>query len=119
MTKTKFTVSMHPTLVDSLDYGFSPGDGFAAIDQMFRELPQLHPAPLPQRCRNRAGRRLKVYRGRYDWYSLEFSYVQIGTTLHVLELWDDADYGNPNRTEVDVVLGREPAEENAPLKAQL
>jgi hypothetical protein len=118
MTDTKFTVSMHPTLVDSLDYGFSPGDGFAAIDAIFRELPQLHPAPLPKRSRNRAGRSLKVYRGRYDWYSLGFSYVQIGTTLHVLELWDDADYDNPNRTEVDVVLGREPAEDDAPIEAE-
>jgi hypothetical protein len=118
MSDTKFTVFMHDTLVDSLDEGFSAGDSFAAIDQIFNELPQLHPAPVAKRSRNRAGRKLKVYRGRYDWYDLGFSYVQIGKRLHVLELWHDADYYDPNRTEVDVVLGREPADENAPIEAQ-
>jgi hypothetical protein len=119
MSDTKFTVFMHATLVDSLDEGFSPMDGIIAIDQIFLELPRLHPAPVPKRSWKRAGRRLKVYRGRYDWYDLGFSYVQIGTTLHVLELWHDAAYHDANRTEVDVVLGTGPAEQNAPLKAQL
>jgi hypothetical protein len=118
MIDTKFTVFMHPTLVDQLDEGFSPMDGIIAIDQIFLELPRLHPAPVPKRSQNRAGRRLKVYRGRYHWYDLGFSYVQIGTTLHVLELWHDADYRNSNRTEVDVVLGQGPAEEYESLKAQ-
>lgn len=52
MSDTKFTVFMNSTLVDSLDAGFSPGDGFAAIDQIFRELPQLHPAAAPKRSGN-------------------------------------------------------------------
>ena len=31
-----------------------------------------------------------VYRGCYDWYkNLGFNYIQIGKTLHVLELWYD------------------------------
>jgi hypothetical protein len=99
----KFTVSMHPTLVDELDEGFSPMDGLVAIDEIFGELPLLHQALSPQRLRKRAGRRLKVYRGCYDWYSnLGFSYVQIGTTLHVLDLWYDK---NPNLSEMDVILG--------------
>ena len=98
-----FTVMMHPTLVDELDEGFSPMDGIVAIDQMFSELPLLHEGVAPKRLRKRATRKLKVYRGCYDWYkSLGFSYVQIGTTLHVLELWDDE---NPNLSQVDVVLG--------------
>jgi hypothetical protein len=93
---------MHPTLVDELDEGFSPMDGLVAIDEMFAELPLLH-AGLAKRLRKRAARKLKVYHGCYDWYkSLGFSYVQIGTILHVLDLWYDE---NPNLSEIDVVLG--------------
>ena len=100
---TTFTVSMHPDLVDELDEGFSPMDGIVSIDEMFNELPLLHRALAPSRLRKRAGRKLKVYRGCYDWYkSLGFSYVQIGTTLHVLELWYDE---NPKINELDIVLG--------------
>ena len=103
MTDTKFDVLMHPTLVDELDEGFSPMDGLVAIDEMFSELPLLHRVLAPKRPRKRAGRRLKVYRGCYDWYtSLGFTYVQIGTTLHVLELWYEQ---NPDRSKVDVILG--------------
>ena len=100
---TTFTVSMHPDLVDELDEGFSPMDGIVSIDEMFNELPLLHRALAPTRLRKRAGRKLKVYRGCYHWYrNLGFSYVQIGTTLHVLELWYDE---NPNLNKVDVILG--------------
>jgi hypothetical protein len=103
MSDTTFTVSMHPTLVDELDEGFSPMDGLVAVGEMFGELPLLHRAFAPKRLRKRAGRTLRVYRGCYDWYqSLGFSYVQIGTTLHVLELWYD---DNPNVAAMDVILG--------------
>jgi hypothetical protein len=98
-----FTVMMHEELVDNLDNGFSPMDGIIAIDEMFSEQPLLHRALAPKRRRKRAGRRLKVYRGCYHWYkSLGFSYVQIGTSLHVLELWYDE---NPNLSQMDVILG--------------
>jgi hypothetical protein len=98
-----FTVMMHPTLVDELDEGFSPMDGIVAIDEMFSELPLLHAGLAPKRLRKRTARKLRVYRGCYDWYkSLGFSYVQIGTALHVLELWYDE---NPKFSELDVVLG--------------
>jgi hypothetical protein len=90
---------MHHDLVNELDECFSPVDGIIAIDQMFVELPQLHQAIAPKRPQKRAGRTLKVYRGRFDWYPLGFSYVQTGTTLHVLELWNW-----DNRVDVDVVL---------------
>lgn len=98
-----FTVMMHPILVDALDEGFSPMDGLVAIDEMFAELPLLHQALASKRLRKRAARTLKVYHGCYDWYkNLGFSYVQIGTTLHVLDLWYDE---TPNLTEMDVILG--------------
>jgi hypothetical protein len=103
MSDTTFTVSMHPNLGDELDEEFSPMDGLVAIDQMFRQLPFLHRALPPIRLRKRAGRKLKVYRGCYDWYkSVGFSYVQIDTTLHVLELWYDE---HPKLSQMDVILG--------------
>jgi hypothetical protein len=103
MSNATFTVLMHPTLVDALDDGFSPMDGIVAIDEMFSELPLLHPRSAPRRRRKRPAGRLKVYRGCYDWYKeLGFSYVQIGTTLHVLDLWYD---DNPNLSQMDVILG--------------
>lgn len=102
-TDTRYTVTMHPDLVDDLDEGFSPMDGLVAIDEMFGELPLLHRAVAPTRLRKRTGRTLRVYRGCYDWYkSLGFSYVQIGTTLHVLELWYKE---HPELSDVDVILG--------------
>ena len=104
MSDTKFTVSMHPTLVDELDEGFGPLDGLVAIDEMFGELPLLHQALVPMRLRQGSGRKLKFFRGCYDWYpGVGFSYVQIGNTLHVLELWYDE---NQDCREMDVILGR-------------
>jgi len=103
MTDTKFTVSMHPTLVDGLDEGFSPTDGISAIDEMFSELPLLHQVLASKRRPRKDRRTLKLYRGCYDWYrELGFSYVQIGTTLHVLDLWFDK---SPNLSDMDVILG--------------
>jgi hypothetical protein len=111
-----FTVMMHRDLVDALDEGFSPMDGLVAIDEMFSELPLLHRALAPTRTRKRAGRNLKVYRGCYNWYqSLGFSYVQIGTTLHVLELWYDE---HPNLSEMNVVLGTGQTEGYNPFYAE-
>jgi|HubBroStandDraft_6_1064221.scaffolds.fasta_scaffold353392_1 hypothetical protein len=110
---TTFTVSMHPDLVDELDEGFSPMDGIVSIDEMFNELPLLHRALAPTRLRKRAGHKLKVYRGCYDWYrSLGFSYVQLGTTLHVLELWYNE---NRNLDDVDVILGTRQTEGYKPF----
>jgi hypothetical protein len=78
-------------------------DGLVAIDQICAELPLLHRAYAPKRPRKRAYRNLKVYRGCYDWYkSLGFSYVQICTTLHVLELWYPE---NTDTSQMDIVLG--------------
>jgi len=103
MSDTKFTVSMHPSLVDELDEGFSPMDGIVAIDEMFSELPLLHPGLAAKRRRKRLAQMLKIYHGCYDWYKeLGFSYVQIGTILHVLDLWYDK---NPDLSQMNVILG--------------
>jgi hypothetical protein len=111
-----FSVLMHRDLVDSLDEGFSPMDGIVAIDEMFSELSLLHQRLAPKRLPKRTARKLKVYRGCYDWYtSLGFSYVQIGTTLHVLDLWYKE---NPNLGEVDVILGTGQTEGYTPFDAK-
>ncbi len=111
-----FAVMMHSSLVDELDEGFSPMDGLVAIDEMFNELPLLHAGLAPKRLRKRTARKLRVYRGCYDWYkSLAFSYVQVGTTLHVVELWYDE---NPNASQVDVVLGTGQTKGYAPFATE-
>jgi len=111
-----FTVMMHSSLVDELDEGFSPMDGLVAIDEMFSELPLLHAGLAPKRLRKRTARKLRVYHGCYDWYkSLAFSYVQVGTTLHVVELWYDE---NPNASQVDVVLGTRQTKGYAPFATE-
>jgi hypothetical protein len=115
MPHAPFTVMMYEKLVDELDYGFSPGDGAVAVDEIFVELPLLHRAVAPKRPRKRAGRTLKAYRGCYHWYdSLGFSYVQIGTTLHVIDLWYDK---NPNVAAMDVILGTGKTEGYIPCTA--
>jgi hypothetical protein len=116
MSQTTLTVMMHRDLVEALDYGFSPMDGIIAIDEIFNELPLLHRAIAPQRPRKWAGRKLKVYRGCYHWYqSFGFSYIQIGTTLHVIELWDD---DNATLAAMDVVLGTGETEGYVPCTAE-
>jgi hypothetical protein len=116
MSNATFTVMMHRKLVDELDYGFSPMDGIIAIDEIFNELPLLHRALAPKRLRKRAGRKLKVYRGCYHWYqSFGFSYVQIGTTLHVIDPWDD---DNASLAAMDVVLGTGKTEGYVPCTAE-
>lgn len=102
MFDTTFSVSMHPTLVDELDEGFSPMDGIVAINDLFVGLPLQHRSREPKRKRWRAPRMLKVYRGGFSWYpKLGFGYVEIQDRLHVIELWFDE---SPERHKVDVIL---------------
>ncbi len=107
----QYTVYMHPDLVDELDEGFSPTDGLVAINDLFTGLPLQHRSNESKRKRWRAPKRLRVYRGRFTWYrKLGFSYVEIGTQLHVIELWFDSQ---PERHSVDIILEeRELAEAN-------
>ena len=94
-----YKVYMHRELVDELDEGFSPMDGVHAINDVFVGLPLVHRSKSPKR--RHTGKRLHVYRGRFSWYpELGFNYVEIGSQLHVLELWFDRDRKIP----VDVIL---------------
>lgn len=97
-----FTVKIHFDLENELDECFSPGDGIAAIGQLHGELPRLHRSRTKRR--SRGVKRIHLYRGRYAWFDLGFSYVQVGNVLYVIEIWHDDDWNNPNRQEVDVVL---------------
>lgn len=83
----EFQVILASEIEDHLDRCFSPLDGIVAIDQITLELPLLHPRPVTE-LRRRLSRRLNVFHGRYDWYPLGFSYVQIGHELHILDLWE-------------------------------
>ena len=96
---------MHRELVDELDYGFSPADGIAAIDDLFGDLPKVHRSRAGQHRGRQQPKSLRVYTGCFAWYPLGFSYVQIGQELHVLELWMVGDTGRPSAAEVDSVVG--------------
>jgi len=106
----RLKVFMHADLVDELDESLSPMDGLVAIEQIFSELPRRHAANGRPRSIRRDARRIPIFRGRYQWVDIGFSYVQIGDSLHVIELWHDADSRTPNRPDVDVVLQDMPDE---------
>ena len=103
-------VFMHSTLVDELDECLSPMDGLVAIEQVFGQLPQLHAGNASKRRLRPDARRIPIYRGRFGWVDLGFTYVQVGQALHVIDLWTDADWRKPTRREVDVVLDAIPDE---------
>ena len=105
--ENEFTTILVTELADELDEGFSPMDGLIAIDQICIELPRLHrPAqrPLLQRW---FGQTRKLYNGRYDWYPLGFTYEQIGSELHILNLWMVKETGLFRWRKFDVVLGQD------------
>ncbi len=97
-------VMLSRELAHRLDHWFSPADGVEAIDQIKLELPLLHPYP-GKKLGKKLLRRLTVFHGKYDWYPLGFSYVQVGHELHILDLWSCEEnrlWSNPKFT---VVLG--------------
>jgi hypothetical protein len=100
-----FTVRIDDKLIDQLDDCLSPGDGVQAIDDLFQELPKVHQSRETARPQRKPRKWLRVYRGRYGWFDVGFSYVQVGNELHVVEFWPDADWAKPNRAEVDSVIG--------------
>jgi hypothetical protein len=97
-------VFMHSTLVDELDESLSPMDGLVAIEQVFGQLPRLHAAKASKRRLRRGARRIPIYRSRFGWVDLGFTYVQVGQVLHVIDLWHDSDWMRPDRRDVDFVL---------------
>lgn len=100
-----FTVLMHSEIGDAIDNQLSPMDGAIAVAQIHDMLPKLH---RPTR-RWWPWRPLftRLYHGRLSWADVGFSYIQIGSTLHVVDGWRD---WNP-RSRVDIVLSDADADE--------
>jgi len=93
-------VIMDQSVEDRLDDLFSaPGDAIAAVDELRDQLPGLH-QPERRSWWNRKNR-VRLYRGRFRWYPVFFAYVQMGTALHVLDVWE----GDDARDEFDCMLG--------------
>jgi hypothetical protein len=105
-TQPIYTVSIHADLVDTLDGCLAPQDGIAAIDNLFGELPTEHRSRSGKRSGKSPRRNVPLYRGRFAWIDIGFSYVEIDRTLHVVDLWTDAEWRKPGRREVDVVIGK-------------
>ena len=87
-------------LADAIDETFSPMDGVVALDEIYLELPQLH------RPVGRFGIRRKTFHGRYDWYPLGFTYEQIGSDLHIRNIWYADEKRLFRRRRIDVILGK-------------
>jgi hypothetical protein len=100
----QFTVFMHRDLVDELDDGFSPFDGMQAIDDVFIGLPKAHRSQRSEKSKRQSSKFIRLYRARLEWYPLGFSYVQVGSKLHVVELFDyDAWHKSNPRARVPIV----------------
>ena len=106
-TQTEFTVIMDMSVEDLLDSLFNaPMDAICAIDQINMELPKLHKPERPSLWRPFRKNSLRLYRGRFEWADVGFTYVQFGTALHIMDAWIDYDHGSRSRrNEVDCVFG--------------
>lgn len=101
MTKThstRLTVVIAAEIADAIDHYHSPTDGAIALGQVRQEIPQHHRSQgtwswLPFRRS-----RVRLYRGGLEWSGMGFSYVQIGTVLHVVDVW------SIRQQRLDVVL---------------
>ncbi len=88
---TQLTLHMHSELAETFDHCFSPGDAASAFDHLYEQLPRLH--------RNREAaahvrRRLpfiRIYHAYLDWYPIGVTYVQVGHSLIVIDVWHDDD----------------------------
>ncbi|MGH7242367.1 MAG: hypothetical protein ACREJD_02995 [Phycisphaerales bacterium] len=99
------TVSIEHEITDALDHLFSsPIDGAIAVAQLRNELVAVH--NVNRMYRLFPGKNLlRLCRGRFIWMDAGFSYVQHGTTLHVIDVWRDWHQdGRRLGKEVDVVL---------------
>lgn len=92
------TVEITPELAQRIDEWHSPTDGAIAISQLIRELPFVH-RPIRTLLDRVLGKtHLRQYQGRFEWTDLGFTYIQIGSELHVLSCWQ------ANDDAVDTVL---------------
>jgi hypothetical protein len=99
-----FETVLPSNLADAIDETFSPMDGIVALDEIYLELPKLH------RPKTRLGIARKIYHGRFDWYPLGFTYEQIGSELHVRDVWYADEKRLFGRRRCDVILGEESSE---------
>jgi hypothetical protein len=106
---SNFTVFMHRDLVDALDEQLSPFDGLQAIDEIFIELPLKHRPHRMIRLSRRRPKSLQLYHGRFGWVDIGFSYVQIGSRFHVVQLWEDQNWAKADRRETGCVIGKRTA----------
>lgn len=100
--KLKYRVSIGEGLFDRLESILSPMDELCAIDQIYLQLPLAH---KPTRRRKGRRPRMQVRRGRFDWYPLYFSYVQVSNRLLVVDLWAEHERDGTTPQEIDTVIG--------------
>lgn len=117
-TDQKFKVVMHPDMVNELDECFSPMDGIQAIGEIFGDLPRVHRNTTARNKRHVGRRVFRIFTGRFNWFPIGFTYVQIGNLLRVLEFWYDEDYHGNRIQELDSVIGVNPDNEEFIISLQ-
>ncbi|MCC6358752.1 MAG: hypothetical protein IT450_08420 [Phycisphaerales bacterium] len=81
----KYKVLMHHEVGDALDESFSgPMDGAIAVAQVYDQLPLMHRSAPVRWWHKLIPNHVRLYRGLLDWGGVGFTYVQIGSTLHVV-----------------------------------
>jgi hypothetical protein len=102
MTSPTFKVIIDQELENELDSHSSPMDGIFAIDQLHLGLPKLH----TEGRRNRTKKDLRLYSGWFDWADVGFSYIQVESRLHIVEIWTGCESASRWKS-AHVVFGNE------------
>lgn len=105
-TSRPYRVQLVPGLSDRLDALLNPVDSCRAMVQLYRILPLLHERRRRTDAGPDDGGQL-VYRGRFGWMELGFSYIEVNEALLVIYQWHDLLLKEERTQEVDFVLDYE------------
>ena len=105
MTATTLAVQIHPELVERLlnDHCLIRED--APLRELLSQLPTLHRKCESPNCTRPRTRLVRLYHGRFAWMNTGFSYVRIGSTLTLVDIWRDGEFASRRRRKrIDCVI---------------
>jgi hypothetical protein len=105
MTSKTFIVHIHFQLAARLNDEFSVIHGEPALRELRDQLPKLHPTRSRKADVRPRRRFIRVYYGRFNWQNTGFSYIQVGNTLAIIDLWLDREFiAKRRRKHIDCVI---------------
>lgn len=97
-TQSQLTVLLPSEIVDRIDDVSSDPMAFAYVAyQIRRQLPRKHRPSFFDRYLRRSR---TLYHGYFTWTPIEFTYVQIGQSLVVVDAWAEMASGPDQRPDV-------------------